>query len=375
MRTTVLLLLFFLTAVPAMAQLYVGIETGAAEPMYFSDLTGFPSVTWNSFHAIDVSGAAARPDGTLYVCNGAFTTDLFEIAPGGNPVQLSTVDKDISGMAFGRGRLYGYSNYATPKGIYEIDPATGVTTLVVDVYTSTGFRFFALGYNSVDDLLYGYTEYGDAGLHSINIDTGDMIKIVGTIPASNGQGRGLAVGDNTVYLTATRGDDGIPFFAYDLAQGTGGSWVGFDNAYPNHHSTGGAAWVPKTDALEADADQLSVATGGTINFALHTGSGFAGRNYLLLATTSGTQPGTLLPGGLATIPLNRDWLTDYILNNLSLPLFASFRGALDGSGDGAADLTVGPMQPWWVGKTLHFAFATANPWDFASNAVAVEVVP
>ena len=107
MRTTVLLLLFFLTAVPAMAQLYVGIETGAAEPMYFSDLTGFPSVTWNSFHAIDVSGAAARPDGTLYVCNGAFTTDLFEIAPGGNPVQLSTVDKDISGMAFGRGRLYG----------------------------------------------------------------------------------------------------------------------------------------------------------------------------------------------------------------------------------------------------------------------------
>lgn len=31
----------------------------------------------------------------------------------------------------------------------------------------------------------------------------------------------------------------------------------------------------------------------------------------------GTAPGTLLPGGLATIPLNRDWFTNYVLARLN----------------------------------------------------------
>lgn len=232
-----------LAVMPATAQLYVGIETGSAQPMRASDLSGFPAVTWTNFHAMEVSGAAATPEGTIYVCNGAFSTDLYQIPAGGNPAYLCRIDKDMSALAFGRGRLYGYSNYADPKGIYEINPATGVTTLAVDVYTGTGFRFFALDYNPADDLLYGYTEYGDSGLYSIDLDTGEMLKICDPFPASNTQGRGLAVGNHTVYVTATRGDDGIPFFAYDLAQGPNGSWVGFDNAFPASHSTGGAAWV------------------------------------------------------------------------------------------------------------------------------------
>ena len=232
-----------LAATPAIAQLYTGIETGSAQPMRVSDLSGFPNVTWSNFHAIEVSGAAATPDGTLYICNGAFTTDLYRILPGQNPVFASRIDKDMSALAFGRGRLYGYSNYADPKGIYEINPATGATTLAVDVYTGTGFRFFALDYNPKDDLLYGYTEYGDSGLYSIDLDTGEMLKISSPFPASNTQGRGMAIGNNTVYVTATRGDDGIPFFAYDLSQGVNGTWVGFENAYPDSHSTGGAAWV------------------------------------------------------------------------------------------------------------------------------------
>lgn len=374
MRTTVILLLILFTMVPARAQLYVGIETGSPEPMYVSDLSGFPDVTWEPFHVINVSGAAARPDGVVYVCNGAFTTDLYEIEPGGSPVYLCTLDEDIAGMAFGRGNLYGYSNYADPQGIYQIDPSTGATELVLDVYSGTGFRFFALDYNPDDDLFYGYTEYGTSGLYSINIDTGEMIHIVGTIPASNGQGRGLAVGDDIVYLTATRGDDGIPYYAYDLSQGIGGEWVAFDNPYPDFHSTGGAAWIGGQDPLEADTSELSAAAGGTINFTLQAGDDFSGRRYVLLATTSGTEPGTLLPGGLATIPLNRDWLTDFIIGNLSRPAFDTFLGSLDGSGSAAAYLTVPPLQQGWVGTTLHFAYAVMGPWDFASNAVAVEIV-
>ena len=229
--------------------LFVGLE-GSAPPTMSSDLSGFPNVTWDSHYSFDVSGAAATPDGDLYLCNGAFTTRLYSATLETSPSLLSTISVDISAMAYGRDTLYGFSNYADPKGIYSIDPATGAATLVLDVYTGTGFRFFGLGYNPADDLFYGYTEYGAAGLYSINIDTGEMLQLAGTIPASNGQGRGLAVGNNTVYLTATRGDDGIPYFAYDLAQGAGGVWVGFTQPYPTYHSTGGAAWIPAASAVD-----------------------------------------------------------------------------------------------------------------------------
>ncbi len=245
--------------------LFVGLE-GSAPPVHSSDLAGFPSVTWESHYSFDVSGAAATPDGELYLCNGSFTTGLYGATLEETPTHLSTISEDMHALAYGRSTLYGFSNYASTKGIYSIDPATGQATLVVDTYTGTGFRFFGLGYNPVDDLLYGYTEYGDSGLYSINIDTGEMLKVADTIPASNGQGRGLAVGNNTVYLTATRGDDGIPYFAYDLAQGAGGDWVGFTNPYPAYHSTGGAAWIPSQSGVdEADTPATRMLLGASPN--------------------------------------------------------------------------------------------------------------
>jgi hypothetical protein len=234
-------------------RLFVGLE-GSTPMTRSTDLVGFPDVVYENHFSFDVSGAAAAPDGTLYLCNGPFTTKLYESDLDGPPQLLATLSEDMSALAFGRGKLYGYSNYADPKGIYEIDTATGACTLVLDVYTGTGFRFFALDYNPVDDLFYGYTEYGASGLYSINIDTGEMIQLAGTIPASNGQGRGMAVGNNTVYLTATRGDDDIPFFAYDISQGVGGEWTPFTQAYPAYHSTGGAAWIPDPCPADFDGD-------------------------------------------------------------------------------------------------------------------------
>ena len=48
------------------AQLFVGLEGG--EPVTrSSDLSGFPNITWTDHFAFDVSGAAASPDGTLYL--------------------------------------------------------------------------------------------------------------------------------------------------------------------------------------------------------------------------------------------------------------------------------------------------------------------
>lgn len=244
MKSKIILVIFLVLTFFLLAEgtLFVGIESDGVSTFY-SDMTGFPNVNWSSNYACEVSGAAATPDGTIYLIEGAFTTHLYTATLASSPVQICTISEDMSALAFANGTLYGYSNYADPKGIYSIDTTTGAATLVLDVYSGTGFRFFALDYNPQDGLFYGYTEYGSSGLYSINIDTGEMLQLAGTIPATNGQGRGMAVGDNTVYLTATRGDDGIGYFAYDLAQGAGGNWVEFPNPYPNHHSTGGAAWI------------------------------------------------------------------------------------------------------------------------------------
>ncbi len=261
----VLLSILLLHGAPGQAQqLFVGLE--GSEPITRStDLAGFPNVSYDNHYAFDVSGAAATPDGLLYLCNGAFTTELFTATPETYPQYLSTISVDVHALAYGDNTLWGFSNYATPKGIYEIDPATGNAVLALDVYTTEGFRFFALDYNAADGLLYGYTEYGDSGLYSIDLSSDEMIKLVDTIPASNGQGRGMAVGNNTAYLTATRGDDGIPCFAYDLAQGVGGEWIAFTNPYPAYHSTGGATWIPDpmagTDAHPVDSNRPTLVVG------------------------------------------------------------------------------------------------------------------
>ncbi len=125
--------------------------------------------------------------------------------------------------------------------------------------------------------------------------------------------------------------------------------------------------------LIASVDTLP-ATGGTVDFSLNAGGGQAGRNYLVCASLTGTEPGTLLPGGLATIPLNRDWFTDFVLARLNTYTFTDFWGTLDPAGAAQARLNAPPVSGW-IGTTLSFAYAVAAPWDFASNAVNVEIVP
>lgn len=234
--------LALLFPVPGIAQrLFVGLED-ASLATRSSPLTGFPNVGWSNHFAFEVNGAACAPDGTLYLVNGPFTTRLYRSTLDGPPQFVTNVSVDIHGLGYGRGRLYGFSNFST-LGIYAIDPLTGAATLVINTSTQ-GFRFFGLDYNPLDDKLYGYTEYGVSGLYAIDIDSGAMARLAGSPPDVNGQGRALAVGNNTVYLLATRGDEGEPCFAYDLAQGPGGVWVAFTNPYPAHHSTGGATWIP-----------------------------------------------------------------------------------------------------------------------------------
>jgi len=266
-------LVLALAAPPVFGQrLFVGLS-GSAPVTRSSDLAGFPNVAWTNHFAFDVVGAAARSDGVLYICNGEFNTKLYSATLSSPPVFLSNVSVDIHALAWGDGTLWGYSNFAPTKGIYRIDPQTGAATLVLDVYTDHGFRFFALDYNAADGLLYGYTEYGVSGLYSIDLDKEQMTRIVGPPPAQNGQGRGMAVGDNTVYLTATRGDDGIPLFAYDLSQGPNGEWTAFTQPYPEYHSTGGAAWIPQPICESIDRIRAKCSDSGKFVAKLKTSLG------------------------------------------------------------------------------------------------------
>lgn len=255
-RFALLVLILALSVLPVTAQrLFVGLED-ASLATRSSDLVGFPTVTWTNHYPFEVNGAAATPEGVIYLCNGAFTTHLYTATLEDEPAQVATVSVDIHGMGYGGGKLYGFSNYGSPMGIYEINPTTGQATLAVSTATE-GFRFFGLDFNAEDGLLYGYTEYGTGGLYSIDPVSGAMVRYVSYPPGVNGQGRALAVGNNVVYLLSTRGDEGEPCFAYDLDQGIGGSWVGFTNPYPAHHNTGGACWIAPSADVPEQGDALT----------------------------------------------------------------------------------------------------------------------
>lgn len=231
--------------------LFAGVLYGDL-PTRSSNLSNFPNVTWNNGFVFGVDGAAAMPDGSLYLTTGSFNSDLY-IAPVEGPAfYLCRLQYAASGLAYGRGRLFGFCNYASPMGIYEINPSTGDMTLLA----ATGSRrFFGLDYSAADDMLYGYDEYGSpSGLCSIDIDTGVVTRIAAPVPAANSAGRGVACGDNKVYVVTVYGAD-YPMYVYDLSQGSGGTWTAMTHPFPESNSTSGAAWThPVAGDVDLDGD-------------------------------------------------------------------------------------------------------------------------
>lgn len=135
--------------------------------------------------------------------------------------------------------------------------------------------------------------------------------------------------------------------------------------------------TPCGAVLLVDTDYLSI-NGGMVNFSLIAGIAQANQKYILLGSKTGTSPGFPLPGGYATLPLNRDKFSERVFKNLNTPLFFNFQGVLDGSGNGSAVLdttVIGPLDPSLVGRILYFAYATYCPFDCVSNPVGVEFVP
>ena len=131
--------------------------------------------------------------------------------------------------------------------------------------------------------------------------------------------------------------------------------------------------VESRDSLRADTDLLYT-PGGQEEQTLNAGSSHAGQGYVVLGSFSGTDPGTILPGG-GVLPLNWDTTTSFIRNNLNSVRFVDFLGSLDASGGATAMLnTLGPLPPSiQPGSVLSLAFTTYSPFDFQSNPVNVVI--
>lgn len=151
--------------------------------------------------------------------------------------------------------------------------------------------------------------------------------------------------------------------------------------YVNGFPSGGAPSVFKARRYErylfmSNTQTLRASTGGSVEFDVIAGSKNAGTAYLLLASLSGTSPGTLAPDGTTLVPLNVDALTLAVLGALNSPCFDKFGTLLDPLGNGHATLTVpNPLGPSMVGATIDFAYMLVPRFELVSNPVSVQVVP
>jgi hypothetical protein len=148
-------------------------------------------------------------------------------------------------------------------------------------------------------------------------------------------------------------------------------WPTFRND-PMNRATYGVPALP----LQADKKAISESVGGAVDLRLEAGDDHANRTYLMAGSVSGVAIGIPLPGGQVSLPLNWDFFTQLVINNLNTTIFTNFLGALDGNGSATATFdTLGPLPGGMAGLRFYFAYAINKPWNFASNAVGILIVP
>jgi hypothetical protein len=143
------------------------------------------------------------------------------------------------------------------------------------------------------------------------------------------------------------------------------------NPFDAHYVDDCAGARPNT--LVADNYAIPEA-GGTVNFTLYGYPENAGRNYLMMGSITGTDPGTPLPGGYVTLPLNWDVFTSVVISLANSSIFHNFMGTLGNDGTATATLNLPPV-PGMAGVSMYYAYACNNKWDFVSNPVEIYIYP
>lgn len=144
-----------------------------------------------------------------------------------------------------------------------------------------------------------------------------------------------------------------------------------DSSPQTYGDTWGYAGPPA--ALSTSTPTLTIAKGGPQQLRIAAGRGHANRDYWVLGSFTGTQPGVLWGG--VRIPLMPDAYTELTVLRANSTTFPSFRGTLDAEGRATATLNVPPMLPHSVPFTLLHACvvydATTGRIHRATNAVSL----
>lgn len=300
---------------------------------------------------------------------------------------------------------FGSSHYGFAQGV-AVDESN-CAYFVGYAYLSEYGYIYKLASNG-EDVIYSLKVDGDSydSIHDIAVDSEGYAYIVGktssspnSIPVSLGPDLTLE-GNSDAFIAKIRRDgSGFEYCGYiggdtgERAKGVAvdgrnnayvvGTTVSTEITFPvtvgpslEHASPGKEdAFITRISmALDVDTHTLSIG-GGTINFFLNAHQDRARRHYALLASLSGTDPGTVLPGGSATLPLNLDGFSDIMLSLINTSALSNFMGRIDGKGESTAQLNAPALDPALVGTSVYFAYCLYGPFDFASNAVTIELVP
>ena len=263
--------------------------------------------------------------------------------PTGRAWSTSPTVTDVSGIAFdpATGHIFVSQDSGT-RIIAEFDP-NGNPIRVIDLTSSGSTDPDGLGYNPITQTFF------------LGEDTGDAI-----IEVDN-NGNFLNFWDMGLLGISPEGVGVDPVAGMVFIAG------GFDNTvYEVDGMVTGASF-------ETDVTILPEA-GGQANFTLNAGLSYAGRTYVIFGGITGTSPGTPLPGGMATLPINWDLFTNIVISLVNTSIFPGFMGTLDTQGTGTAQLNL-PAVSGAATLQMSFAYALVNPWDFASIPVTIEIVP
>lgn len=160
--------------------------------------------------------------------------------------------------------------------------------------------------------------------------------------------------------------DGTTVWQYTNTFPAGGNTLVFQNRRYEHY-------------LWSDTPELSAAAGAVVGFDLVAGSGHAGDLYLLLGSTSGTDPGYPIDGQLLPLVVADAYFLATLTQANQGP-FGGTLGVLDALGRGSATLTVPPgVAAAAAGLVAHHAFVALDPTTLAvtlaSNALPLAVTP
>ncbi len=344
-------LALFTLAGTASAQLVAGHDGSTSEVLLIDIGGGQPVRTLAVGTAFAAWGAAADEDsGVLYWNNGGTlfrgtyspsgTLDTTQVA-----MTLGGSTVNFTGLAYDTldDKLYGYRNITVP-GLYEIDPVSGVATLV---FATTSTDFGGFDYDRATDAFYGLndTAAGLSGTGLYRIDkplSAPTFTRLSAYPGTDVDIDGLAVGGGKAYLVQDNPAQGIHVFNLT----TNSYEADLVNPFAGTGTFSAGAWAPGLMVLPQFDARMSVAgpaactvnVGGSAVFIATAING--GQQPLTGATVSFTIPANAtfvssspsgsVAGGVLTVNLGS--LAPGSQTAVTVTLTANEAGSLEGAG-------------------------------------------